>query len=382
VKRAGDGPEASGRLSRRQLIGLVAVVAALLIAGADALVFHHFSVNAAARHYPDDYLNAVACPSPAQCWAVGQTGDAPGGNTLYEARDPLLKHESGGRWTTVPASALRAPGAALESIACPGAADCWAVGGDAAGGQTVIEHWQGGVWQPVPAPALPGSQLDSVSCASASACWATGGTQSHAGATGDLLEQWNGSQWSAAATLPGGLLPQAISCPAGGRCLALGLRDGAPAAASYSAGRWTAAAPPPGRAAGTGSTSGTSSTLFGCASPTLCLAAFPGSELVTDAWNGRAWTPVTSSMISYPAGLSCSGAKGCWLLGMTRTYRPLALHWQAGGQGWTAVTGPAARHQGYLSALACGSGCWAVGGKGGPRRNGLPSTGALIEPLS
>ena len=60
--------------------------------------------------------------------------------------------------------------------------------------------------------------------------------------------------------------------------------------------------------------------------------------------------------------------------------RPLALRWQQ--DSWAAVTGPAARHQGYLTALACGSGCWAVGGKGGTRRNGVPYTSPLIEPLA
>jgi hypothetical protein len=369
-------------MTRRQVIGLVAVVAALLFAGTDVFLFQHFGKNAATKAaYPDDYLNAVACPSAAQCWAVGQTANAPGGNTLGEARGPLLKHEMAGRWTTVPAAALGAPGAALESIACPGAADCWAVGGNAAGGQTVIEHWQGGAWQPVPAPALPGSQLDSVSCASASACWATGGTQAYSGVTGDLFEQWNGTQWSVASTVAGGLRPEGFSCPAGGYCLAVGLRDGAAGAASYSGGRWTPAPPPPAPA---GHAGGPVPSLFGCAGPDLCLAAFPGADLVTDAWNGRAWTPVTSSMLSYPVGLSCSGRDACWLLGMTRKDRPLALLWRpgAGAGAWTAVTVPSARHQGYLSALACGGGCWAVGGKGGSRRNGVPFTSPLIEPLT
>jgi hypothetical protein len=368
-------------MSRRRVIALVAVVAALLIAGVDAWAFGHFSKDAATKAYPDDYLNAVACPSAAQCWAVGQTGNAPGGNTLAEARGPLLKHETGGRWTTVPPAGLGADGAALESIACPDATDCWAVGGNAQRGHTVIEHWQGGAWQPAPAPALPGSQLNNVSCASATACWATGGTQSRSGAAADLLEQWNGVQWSVVSAVAGGLHPEAFSCPGGGRCLVLGLRDGAAAAASYSGGRWVAVppAPPPAGRAG-----GAVPSLFGCASATLCLAAFSGHSLVTDVWNGRAWTPVTSSMLTYPVGLSCSGSKGCWLLGMTRKYRPLALHWQrqAGAGTWTAVTVPSARHQGYLSALACGTGCWAVGGKGGARRNGVPFTSALIESLT
>ena len=366
-------------MSRRQLIGLIAVVAALLVVGTDAWAIHHFGANAATKQYPDDYLNAVACPSAAQCWAVGQTGSAPGGNTLSEARGPLLRHETGGRWSRVRPAGLRAKGAALESIACPGAADCWAVGGDSAGGVAVIEHWSGGAWYPVPSPARYGSQLNSVSCASASACWATGGTQARSGTTAGLLEHWDGSRWSVVTTVAGGLRPRQFSCLVTGYCMVLGMRDGAAAAAAYSGGRWTAVAPPVAPAGQASQAAGTVPSLFGCAAPDLCLAAWPGASLVTETWNGRAWTPVTSSMLTYPVSLTCSGGHGCWLLGMTRKYRPLALRWQQGS--WAAVTGPAARHQGYLTALACGTGCWAVGGKGGTRRNGVPYTSPLIEPL-
>jgi hypothetical protein len=112
----------------------------------------------------------------------------------------------------------------------------------------------------------------------------------------------------------------------------------------------------------------------------MCLAAFGGKELVTDVWNGSTWTPAGSSMLTYPVGLTCSGARGCWLLGMTRKYRPLALRWQ--GNDWVAVTVPAVRHRGYLSDLACGSSCWAVGGQGGDRRDGDPYTRPLIAPLA
>jgi hypothetical protein len=365
---------------RRRLIGLTVVVAALLVVGLDGWVFHHFGQNAATKQYPDDYLNAVACPSPTQCWAVGQTASAPGGNTLSEARDPLLKHELAGQWRTAAAAAPGAKGA-LEDITCPGATDCWAVGGDAARGQAIIEHWNGAAWQLVSSPALAGGQLDSISCASASACWATGGTQVHSGATADVIEQWNGAQWKSVAALAGGLQPEEFSCPAAGYCLALGLRDGQPGAASYSGGRWTAATPP---AAPAGQSADAVPSLFGCARPTLCLAAFPGTDLVTDVWNGRTWSPVTSSMLTYPVGLTCSGtgagSTGCWLLGMTHKSRPLALRWQE--DTWAPVTVPAARHQGYLTGLACGTRCWAVGGKGGTRRNGVPYTDPLIAPLT
>ena len=377
----------SSRPGRRQQIILAVIVLALLVAGIDGLIFLHFGANAATRQYPDDYLNAVACPNATQCWAVGQVASAPGGNTLSEHRDPLLKLETAGRWRTVAGRDLPVRTGALEAIACPGASDCWAVGGSAAGGSALIEHWAGGAWQLAPSPALRGGQLNAIACASVSACWAIGGTQARGGTTGDVLEQWDGSRWSLAGALPGGLQPDAVSCPAAGHCLALGLRQGAPAAAAYSGGAWKAVAAPVVLAAGggfappvsAGSSPGLVPSLFGCASPAMCLAAFPGRKPVTDTWNGRTWTPVSTSLPTYPIDLTCSGSGsgGCWLLGMTGKSRPLALRWQ--GSGWAPVAVPAPRHHGYLNALACGNRCWVVGGTGGTRANGAPYTTPLVS---
>ncbi len=367
----------SSRPPRRQQILLAVITAALLIVAIDGWIFLHFGANAATRQYPDNYLNAIACPNATQCWAVGQVASAPGGNTLSESRGPLLKLETAGHWRTVAARGLDAGKSALEAIACPGASDCWAVGGTSGGRSAVIEHWTGGSWQLTASPVLPGGQLNDVSCASASACWATGGTQSRAGTASDVLEQWNGSHWSLAGALPGGLHPRAFSCPVAGHCLVLGLRNSVAAAAAYSRGSWT---PAPAPAAEGGRDAGVIPSLFGCASPTMCLAAFPGPGAVTDTWNGRAWTPVATSLPPYPVAMTCSGANGCWLLGMTSTSRPLALHWQGGG--WAPVTVRAPHHHGYLDALACGNRCWVVGGTSGSRENGAPYTYPLIEPLS
>lgn len=359
-------------MSRRRLTVLAAVLAVLLVAGADVWVARHFGENAATYSYPDDYLSAVACPAAARCWAVGQIASAPNGSTLGERRGPLLMREAAGRWQAVALSAR----AALEAIACPGPADCWVVGGNGARGTAVIEHWARGAWQQVASPVVQGSRLDAVSCASVRACWATGGTLARSGAAGDLLEQWDGARWSVAGTIAGGMRPQQFSCPAPGFCLALGLRDGEAAAAAYSAGHWSATTPPP-----PGRPGGAVPPLFGCASPVMCLTVFPGSDPVTDVWNGRAWTPVASSgMLAYPAGLACAGRRGCWLLGMTGKDQPRALRWQ--GAGWTTVAVPAVPGRGYLTGLACASICWAVGGQGGTRRTGAAYTGPLITRLS
>jgi hypothetical protein len=383
MTRGGEAPvTGSSPPQRRQQILLAVVAAALLIVAIDGWIFLHFGANAATRQYPDNYLTAIACPNATQCWAVGQTASAPGGNTLSEGRGPLLKLETAGHWRTVAVRGRGARRGALEAIACPGASDCWAVGGSSAQGSALVEHWTGGTWQPVPSPALPGAQLDAVSCASASACWAIGGTQSRTGAAGDVLERWNGSQWNLAGTLPGGLQPREISCPAAGHCLALGLRNGVAAAAAYSGGRWTAApAPAPAPTAGGAAAptaAGSVPSLFGCASRTVCLAAFPGRKPVTDVWNGRSWTQVATALPTYPVALRCSASDGCWLLGMTGKSRPLALRWQV--TDWVAVA-VRAPHRGYLDALACGDRCWAVGGTGGARENGAPYTTPLITAL-
>ena len=61
------------------VIGLVVVVVAVLIAGTDVWAVPYLQHRTRPpRHYPDDYLNAVACPSATQCWAVGQTAQRPG----------------------------------------------------------------------------------------------------------------------------------------------------------------------------------------------------------------------------------------------------------------------------------------------------------------
>jgi hypothetical protein len=359
----------STRLSRRLLIGLAVIVAVLVVAGANGWIVRHFSANAASARNPDSYLTAITCPNAAQCWAVGQVASAPGGNTLSESRAPLLKLETAGRWRTVTAPGVPGRKYALEAIACPGAQDCWAVGGSSAGGSAIIEHWAGGAWQLFASPVLRGGQLNSVACASASACWAIGGTQSRTGTAADVAEQWNGSAWSVAGTLADGLQPEQVSCPAPGRCLVLGLRHGVAAAAAYSGGGWRPAPAP----------AATIPSLFGCASPAMCLAAFPGSRPVTDAWNGRSWTPVATSLLAYPAGLACSASAGCWLLGTTSRFRPLALRWQRGR--WTPVIVRAPRPHGFLTGLACANNCWVVGGTGGARGDGASYTYPLTEPL-
>ena len=364
-------------MSRRQLISLVAVVAALLIAGTDAWAVHHFGTNAATKRYPDDYLNAVACPSAAQCWAVGQTASAPGGNTLSEPRNPLLKHETAGRWRTVAAAGAGAKGARSR----PSRAQAPRTAGPSAATRrtrpAVIEHWTGGAWQLAPSPGRARRQLDAISCASASACWATGGTQARSGATADLLEQWNGVPVGVATSVAGGLRPQQFSCPGAGYCLALGVRGRRASAAAVllrrSLDRGRAARPgrpaPPGRSP------------HCSAAPARPCAWRRSAEssLVTDVWNGQGLDARDHQHADLPGRPDLLRRPG--LLAARHDPQVPPAGAALAGEQLGRCDRAAGPPPGYLTALACGSSCWAVGGEGGTRRNGNPYTRPLIAPL-
>jgi hypothetical protein len=84
-------------------------------------------------------LGGVACISAADCWAVGPDF-FPLGSTVNEA-----VHWNGHTWSyvTMPSPAQgENPG--LQAIACTSSANCWAVGFDARGDQVL--HWNGHHW--------------------------------------------------------------------------------------------------------------------------------------------------------------------------------------------------------------------------------------------
>jgi hypothetical protein len=375
-------------LRRRSLPWLVIVVAVLLVIGADALLARHFGTRAAAGRAPYNYLNAIACPTARQCWAVGQRGSVPDEDTFGDSRHQLLEHEAGGRWHFVRAPQPYSADPALEDITCPDASDCWAVGGSAVGGPAIIDHWAGGAWRLAAAPVLSGAQLDSVSCASPRQCWAVGGREDRASQLYDVLEYWDGIRWSLQQSLPGGLQPRQLACAPAGYCLAVGQRDGAAAAAEFSGGRWTPISLPAGRP------TGKVPSLLGCASRALCLAVFQSQNamtsaasvpVVTEQWDGHAWTPRPGALPPDLADLTCAGPRGCWLLGATRGSRPLALHWQQPRQGrpghWAPVAAASPQPSGYLTGLGCGRVCWAVGATGSLRGNGVFYSQPLITEL-
>jgi len=98
---------------------------------------------------PTDGLAGVACTGPSDCTAVGVGGKlTPRGSP--DRASTLVEHWNGSAWSIV-----RSPSPSANSdlikVACPSAANCLAVGGfgdlgNAANPGTLIEHWNGSVW--------------------------------------------------------------------------------------------------------------------------------------------------------------------------------------------------------------------------------------------
>lgn len=409
------------RSKRGLAIGLAVLLGVLLVGGLDGWIIRHYSARAAAAGAGDfdDYLNAVACPAPGTCWAVGQTAVVKGDNLYTEVRSPLISEEVAGQWHNVRSPTTTSGSPALTAVTCPGPRDCWAVGGSATGGPALIEHWGGAGWQTAGSPHLYGAQLQTVACATPSLCWAAGGKQSRGNVTSGVLEQWNGHRWRTETGLPlpagifaapalphstvlnsahppsggsfsakpGGsgatvtgsgtdlsFYPLLFSCPQPGHCLIAGVRHGVAAAVSYSGGRWAVVPSPP-----------RLPVLLGCATPDRCLAVVHARQgLVTQTWNGQLWATAAAHLPAYPSGLSCTSGGTCWLLGASAALRPQAWRWQDGQ--WApaspAAGSPANTAHGYLAGLACAGRCWAVGGAATTISDGTSFYRPLVTPVA
>jgi len=180
-------------------------------------------------------LSSAACPSATSCVAAGYYAD--GG--YYQ---PLLVTGAGTSWTATapPLPANASPGGVLQSVACPSASACVAVGladvPGGYGGEGLLVTGSGTSWQaaaaPVPADAATSldSQLSAVACYSATSCAATGTFEPTSSASGDgMLLTGSGVSWTAtAAPVPANAGPdprvqlQAVACPSASACVAVG----------------------------------------------------------------------------------------------------------------------------------------------------------------
>lgn len=155
------------------------------------------------------HLERVSCSSPRACTAVGTFGLGPGCTRdrrgLPCQRWPLIERWNGRRWALQ--RAARANGGDLSAVSCVSKRSCTAVGGFPFDSTSLLaERWDGSSWSRqriVTPPAGTATALTAVSCTSITACVAVGsydnqecGEGGCSGASGRLMELWNGSRWS------------------------------------------------------------------------------------------------------------------------------------------------------------------------------------------
>jgi hypothetical protein len=182
-------------------------------------------------------LASVSCASPGNCSAVGTYLDA------FGIQQGLLLTETDGSWApgveAVLPTALTAGYIFINSVSCPSAGNCTAVGeywrgyGYLTQGLLLTEtagSWAPGVGVALPANAEAADSLNSVSCPSDGNCAAVGSYYDSKGLQGLLLSETDGS-WSpgveaqpadvrASTGSLAGL--QSVSCGSAGNCTAVG----------------------------------------------------------------------------------------------------------------------------------------------------------------
>lgn len=184
-------------------------------------------------------LNAIACSSVNDCWAVGEYGSQnisqqQGSISETASAQPLVEHYDGANWmvVTVPAPSTDSE---LLAVTCVGTEDCWAVGQDVYGGG-LTEHYFAGAWELEGSPdggGVAGDLLSAVTCPAVDDCWAVGNTSPpHSGQPPQqpLVEHYAGTNWAVVASphlsaVGGGVL-SGIACTPSGDCWAVGDAQG------------------------------------------------------------------------------------------------------------------------------------------------------------
>lgn len=166
-------------------------------------------------------LDAVDCISAQTCFVVGANDGS-----------PLTAEWNGGTWSTLQNNGVGAD--FLDSLSCPDASDCLAVGLNM-DGTLASERWNGSAWSSVSIPnEATGSEaesLTSVSCQTASSCVAVGWHSFQvtptSGGEAPVVDGWNGAAWSPV-QLPINLVAglndtlNSVDCYAAAQCIAVG----------------------------------------------------------------------------------------------------------------------------------------------------------------
>jgi len=328
------------------------------------------------KHF--DFLNGVSCASAANCTAVGDYYRTAAGPQVT-----LVERWNGTAWRIEPSPGT-GRGSTLDSVSCPSATSCSAVGsliigwngvswkvelrsgpfvsvscaapdscmavGVTSGGQPESGYFDGTNWtlEPMPRPAHPAQSitLAAVSCAGPSFCLAVGDYSYGVGAMPSptardktLAERWNGSSWQVIGSVDVASWNQlsAVSCTSPRACTAVG----SSASGQFTlAERWDGSTWTTQQVPDVNLTGYTQLTAVSCSSASACMAAGTyngGISTIAESWNGAGWqlhlmpSPPQPEPYVHPAGLSCIGPDACVAVGTDgRTLAEIwaDAHWQ------------------------------------------------------
>ena len=274
----------------------------------------------------DAFLSALQCPAVGTCVAMGNYSDQ------NDNQQGLIETLSAGEWTPteapLPADAEANPQATLSAVACTSMSSCVGIGSYqvVGGAPFVFETLSDGAWTASQAslPAngsviqfAPTSILDSIVCPTAGSCLAVGGYLNTTRNGEGLIEMSSqGRLTPSAAPLPANaaLNPSSslgdVACPAAGTCVAVGtytdktgiLQD---LIETLSAGAWSGIqAPLPANANTTPGDDLNNLTAVACASAVFCVAvgdyidAQGNYQALIETLSGGTWTSTEAPLPS------------------------------------------------------------------------------------
>ncbi len=238
----------------------------------------------------------MTATSADNAWAVGEHLIKGGGSRS------LIEHWNGRIWQIVPSPSPGPSGGypGFAAVAATSADDAWAVGSYDAGPplfeEPLIAHWNGRAWTQVPTPPVA-ARLSGVAATSARNAWAVGSI--FGPVTRAVALHWNGRAW---------------------RRVPVANAQNVQLAGVTAAG--------------------------GCPSWAVGATAFPQSQqssALIYRWTGRAWVPVPSPNPGGSASLNgVREARSCraWAVGGYYTDRNRSLVERWNGRAWTLVPSP------------------------------------------
>ena len=241
-----------------------------------------------------------------------------------------MKSYNGKHWSVIPSPNANAFSNELDDVACVSASACVAVGNanldsEDATWRTLIEMWNGTTWSVAASPSPSGSKdaLEGVSCAAANRCVAVGSSINSSGYFQTLAESWDGMHWTTTATIDVSTQDNtlgSVACVSASWCIAVGhydlegTGDNQTLAEQWNGSAW--------------SLSTTTNPISGddylgdvsCTSSSRCVAIGGGIGTgLIESWNGTTWTtdtdagpPGASPMLR---SVACSTAAQCVVVG-------------------------------------------------------------------